>query len=179
MEDETEEKTETRVWRVPARCLTASGSENNYSDIIATTQRLIKTAESLQGSSSKLENGKLVVATTASWRTVINFSADFVIFIDAYQFHLDFVFGHWATTTNKRNCSTETVPSKHLHFKSVVIVKYSYDFVNFAQYPKNEFITIRWNVFIHWIISSLAISQKLKHNAPMHDAVCFATLVQD
>ncbi|KAL5259232.1 hypothetical protein ACHWQZ_G009624 [Mnemiopsis leidyi] len=66
MEDETEEKTETRVWRVPARCLTASGSENNYSDIIATTQRLIKTAESLQGSSSKLENGKLVVATTAS-----------------------------------------------------------------------------------------------------------------
>ena len=69
MDDETSDDTETRVWRIPARCLTASGSENNYSDVIATTQRLIRTAESLQGSSSRLENGKMCPHTPVSWMT--------------------------------------------------------------------------------------------------------------
>lgn len=56
MDTGASEETDTRVWRVPARCLTATGSETNTSDILATTQRLIRTAESMQGSSNQLEN---------------------------------------------------------------------------------------------------------------------------
>ncbi|XP_063679164.1 uncharacterized protein LOC134814809 isoform X1 [Bolinopsis microptera] len=56
MDTGASEEIDTRVWRVPARCLTATGSETNTSDILATTQRLIRTAESLQGSTNQLEN---------------------------------------------------------------------------------------------------------------------------
>jgi len=60
MDNETSEDTDIRVWRVPARYLTAAGSETNGSAIIATTQRLIRTAESLQGSTNRLENATQV-----------------------------------------------------------------------------------------------------------------------